>query len=156
MGVTNAKSRLIDATSDYELPTGEVDLVILDPPCSGTGTFNNIPSGKWSVTHRSIEDKACIQKVLIEKAASHLKKGGFLVYSTCSVTIEENEEVIKSFLEGHPEFKLVEAKPKLGRQGLLGLGETQRLYPSIHFCEGFFIAKLEKFRTNTKDCAFTN
>jgi 16S rRNA (cytosine967-C5)-methyltransferase len=156
MGVTNAKSMLVDATSDYDLSTGKVDLVILDPPCSGTGTFNNIPSGKWRVTHRLIEEKAGIQKVLIEKAASHLKKGGFLVYSTCSVTVEENEEVIKGFLEGHPEFRLVEPKPKLGTQGLLGLREAQRLYPSVHMCEGFFIAKLEKSRVSTEDCMHRN
>ncbi len=152
MGVTNAKSMLVDATSDYSLSTGEVDLVILDPPCSGTGTFNNIPSGKWRVTHSLIIEKAGIQKVLIEKAASHLKKGGSLIYSTCSVTIEENEEVIKGFLEGHPDFKLVEPKLKLGTQGLLGLKEAQRLYPSVHMCEGFFIAKLEKSHIGTENC----
>jgi 16S rRNA (cytosine967-C5)-methyltransferase len=146
MGVTNAKSMLVDATTDYILPTGDVDLVVLDPPCSGTGTFNNIPSGKWRVTRRLIEEKAEIQKRLIEKAAPHLKKGGSLIYSTCSVTVEENEEVIKGFLEGHRDFRLVEAKPKLGMDGLLGLKEAQRLIPSIHMCEGFFIAKLEKSR----------
>jgi 16S rRNA (cytosine967-C5)-methyltransferase len=145
MGVTNAESMLVDATSDYDLPTGEVDTIILDPPCSGTGTFNNIPSGKWRVTQRLIEEKAAIQKVLIEKAAPHLRKGGSLTYSTCSVTVEENEEVIKSFLEGHPDFRLVEPKLRLGSQGLLGLKEAQRLYPLVHMCEGFFIAKLEKY-----------
>ena len=146
MGVTNAESMLVDAASDYDLSTGEVDIVLLDPPCSGTGTFNNIPSSKWSVTLRSIKEKAGIQKILIEKAATHLKKGGFLIYSTCSVTVEENEKVIKGFLEGHSEFRLVESKPKLGAQGVLGLKEAQRLYPSVHMCEGFFIAKLEKSR----------
>jgi 16S rRNA (cytosine967-C5)-methyltransferase len=151
MGVTNAKSMLVDATGDYSLSTGEVDLVILDPPCSGTGTFNTIPSGKWKVTHSLIVEKAGIQKVLIEKAASHLKKGGSLIYSTCSVTVEENEEVIKGFLEGHPDFRLVEPKLRLGTQGLLGLREAQRLYPSVHMCEGFFIAKLEKSRVSKED-----
>ena len=144
MGVTNAESIQVDATSDYDISTREVDIVLLDPPCSGTGTFNNIPSSKWSLTLKSIKEKAGIQKILIEKAATHLKKGGFLIYSTCSVTVEENEEVIKGFLEGHSEFKLVEPKPKLGTQGFLGLKEAQRLYPSVHMCEGFFIAKLEK------------
>ncbi|OGD59260.1 hypothetical protein A3K78_10345 [Candidatus Bathyarchaeota archaeon RBG_13_52_12] len=156
MGVTNAKSMLVDATSDYNLSTGEVDLVILDPPCSGTGTFNTIPSGKWRVTHSLIVEKAGIQKVLIEKAASHLKKGGSLIYSTCSVTVEENEEVIKGFLEGHPDFRLVEPKIRLGAQGLLGLREAQRLFPSVHMCEGFFIAKLEKSRVSIEDCVPRN
>ena len=143
MGVTNAESMLVDATSDYSLPIKKADLVVLDPPCSGTGTFNNIPSAKWRVTQRSIEEMADLQKILIEKAASNVKKGGSLVYSTCSVTVEENEEVIRGFLKVHPEFKLVEAKPRLGASGLLGLDEAQRLYPSVHESEGFFIAKLE-------------
>jgi 16S rRNA (cytosine967-C5)-methyltransferase len=151
MGVTNAESMLLDATSDYNISTSKVDIVLLDPPCSGTGTFNNIPSSKWSLTLKSIKEKAGIQKILIEKAATHLKKGGFLIYSTCSVTIEENEEIVKGFLERHSEFRLVEPKPKLGAQGLLGLKEAQRLYPSIHMCEGFFIAKLEKSRESTGD-----
>jgi 16S rRNA (cytosine967-C5)-methyltransferase len=156
MGVTNAKSMLVDATSDYNLSIGEVDLVLLDPPCSGTGTFNTIPSGKWRVTHGLIEEEAGIQKVLIEKAASHLKKGGSLIYSTCSVTVEENEGVIKGFLGGHPDFRLVEPKLRLGAQGLLGLREAQRLYPSVHMCEGFFIAKLEKSRVSTEDYVSRN
>ena len=143
MGVTNAEGMLADATRDYELPC-EVDVVLLDPPCSGTGTFNTIPSGKWSLTEDSIREKAATQRALIEKVAPHLKKGGFMVYSTCSVTVEENEGVIAGFLEGHPEFSLVEAGPRLGRPGLLGLIGAQRLYPSVHGCEGFFIAKLKK------------
>jgi 16S rRNA (cytosine967-C5)-methyltransferase len=143
LGVTNADSIQIDATSDYDIST-KVDIVLLDPPCSGTGTFNNIPSSKWSLTLKSIKEKKSIQKILIEKAATHLKKGGFLIYSTCSVTVEENEEVVKGFLEKHSEFRLIEPKLKLGVQGFLGLKETQRLYPSVHMCEGFFIAKLEK------------
>ncbi|MBN1683566.1 RsmB/NOP family class I SAM-dependent RNA methyltransferase [Candidatus Bathyarchaeota archaeon] len=146
MGVTNAESMLVDATSDYKIPTEEVNLIILDPPCSGTGTFNKIPSSKWRVTQKLIEENANIQKILIEKASTHLKKGGFLVYSTCSITIEENEEVIKNFLETHPGFRLVEPNYKLGKKGLLGLEEAQRLYPSVHKCDGFFIAKLEKYQ----------
>jgi 16S rRNA (cytosine967-C5)-methyltransferase len=86
MGVTNAKSMQVDATSDYDLSIGEVDLVVLDPPCSGTGTFNTIPSGKWRVTHALILEKACIQKVLIEKAAS-FEERWILIYGTCSVTV---------------------------------------------------------------------
>ncbi len=148
LGVTNAESILVDATSDYDISVKEVDIVLLDPPCSGTGTFNNIPSSKWSLTLKSIKDRVRIQNVLIEKTAKHLKKGGFLIYSTCSVTVEENEKVVKGFLGKHSEFRLIEPKPKLGTQGFLGLKETQRLYPSIHMCEGFFIAKLEKYQAS--------
>ncbi len=144
MGVTNAEPVLLDATCDYDLPPEGADLVLLDPPCSGTGTFNTIPSAKWRLTYGKIEEMSTLQKSLLEKASSHVKEGGFLVYSTCSVTIEENEEIIKDFLNVHGEFKLAETKPRIGASGLLGLSEAQRLYPSIHECEGFFIAKLNR------------
>jgi 16S rRNA (cytosine967-C5)-methyltransferase len=144
MGVTNAESMLVDVSQPDAFTVGEADLVLLDPPCSGTGTFNTAPSGKWRITESSIKRAARLQMRLVENAAPHVKEGGNLVYSTCSLTVEENEGLIRSFLESHPEFKLTEAKPRIGAQGLLGLNEAQRLYPHIQECEGFFIARLSK------------
>jgi 16S rRNA C967 or C1407 C5-methylase (RsmB/RsmF family) len=60
------------------------------------------------------------------------------------VTVEENEMVIERFLKGHPDFRLVEINPKIGVPGLRGLTLCQRLYPHVHQCNGFFIAKLQK------------
>jgi len=120
------------------------DLVILDPPCTSTGTFGKTPDAKWRLTKRSILGMAKIQAEMIEQCAEYTKKGGFLVYSTCSITVEENEMVIENFLKLHPEFKLVDTKPKIGLPGLRGLTKCQRLYPHIHECNGFFVAKLMK------------
>lgn len=120
------------------------DLVILDPPCTSTGTFGKSPDAKWRLTKRSIQGMAKIQSEMIEQGAGHVKEGGFLVYSTCSITLEENEMVIKHFLKMHPEFKAVNTTPKIGLPGLRGLTKCQRLYPHIHECNGFFIAKLQK------------
>jgi 16S rRNA (cytosine967-C5)-methyltransferase len=142
MGVTIAEPVLGDASRADGLPEMSADLVLLDPPCSGTGTFNSIPSTKWRVTRASIDDYAVLQGRLIENAATHVRPGGALVYSTCSVSVEENEEVVGGFLREHPGFRLVEAGPRLGVPGLRGLVEAQRLYPKTHGCEGFFIAKL--------------
>jgi 16S rRNA (cytosine967-C5)-methyltransferase len=144
LGVTNAEPILGDATKLEDLPKEKADLVMLDPPCSGTGTFNDAPSGKWRITRRSINRMAGLQRRLIENAALHVKEGGSLVYCTCSVTVEENEGVIKGFLECNPAFRLIEAEPRIGAQGLLGLAAAQRLYPYMHECEGFFVAKLVK------------
>jgi 16S rRNA (cytosine967-C5)-methyltransferase len=142
LGVTIAEPVLGDASKADGLPDVAADLVLLDPPCSGTGTFNGIPSTKWRVTRASIDEYAALQGRLIENAAAHVKPSGALVYSTCSVTVEENEGVVVSFLGGHPAFRLVEATPRLGAPGLRGLVEAQRLIPKRHACEGFFIARL--------------
>jgi 16S rRNA C967 or C1407 C5-methylase (RsmB/RsmF family) len=88
-----------------------------------------------------------IQAEMIEQCAEYVKDDGFLVYSTCSITVEENEMVIENFLKLHPEFKQVESKPKIGLPGLRGLTKCQRLYPHIHECNGFFVAKLKKETT---------
>jgi 16S rRNA C967 or C1407 C5-methylase (RsmB/RsmF family) len=67
-----------------------------------------------------------------------------MVYSTCSITVEENEMLIERFLKWHPEFSLTEISPKIGLPGLRGLDRCQRLYPHIHQCSGLFIAKMSK------------
>jgi 16S rRNA (cytosine967-C5)-methyltransferase len=142
MGVTIAKPVLSDASRADGLPSVSADLVVLDPPCSGTGTFNSIPSAKWRATRASIDEYAALQGKLIENAATHVKPGGTLVYSTCSVSVEENEGIVGDFLNGHPGFRLVDAAPRIGAPGLRGLTGAQRLYPKRHGCEGFFIAKM--------------
>ena len=120
------------------------DLVILDPPCTSTGTFRKTPGAKWRLTKRSMFGMSKIQAEMIEQCVQYVKNGGFLTYSTCSITVEENEMVIENFLKLHPEFKLVESKPRIGLPGLRGLTKCQRLYPHIHECNGFFVAKLQK------------
>jgi 16S rRNA (cytosine967-C5)-methyltransferase len=120
------------------------DVVILDPPCTSTGTFGKTPATKWRLSKRSIIGMSRIQSEMIEQSAQHVKDGGFLVYSTCSITVEENEYVIEKFLRTHSEFKLVKPKPKIGLPGLRGLTKCQRLYPHIHECNGFFVANLQK------------
>ncbi len=144
MGVSNAKPVLADATKPFELPSEIADVVLLDPPCTGTGTFNESPSGKWRINKNSIQQMASLQRRLIANAAVHVVDGGTLIYSTCSVTFEENEAVIIDFLEKHRSFILKEAIPRIGEPGLKDLKEVQRLYPFLHECQGFFIAKLVK------------
>ena len=87
---------------------------------------------------------AKLQKRILWNAADRLKPGGTLVYSTCSIMAEENEEVVQSLLDRSPEFRLVEAPPRIGDHGLRGMNEAQSLYPHKHQCNGFFIAKLVK------------
>ena len=144
LGVENAESVLADASKPYSLPDVEADLVLVDPPCTGTGLLHKSPSSKWRLTPRSIDNMAGLQKKILWNSVDHLRDGGTLVYSTCSVTIEENEGVINSLLDRAPEFRLVESSPRIGDTGLNGVNEAQRLYPHKHACNGFFIAKLVK------------
>ncbi len=120
------------------------DVVVLDPPCTSTGTFAKTPASKWRLSKRSILGMSKIQTEMIHQCADYIKEGGFLVYSTCSITVDENEFVIENFLKSHSEFKLVNPKPRIGLPGLRGLTKCQRLYPHIHECNGFFVAKLQK------------
>jgi len=142
MGAENAVSVLGDARRPGAFPDVEADLVLVDPPCTGTGTFNRVPSGKWRLTRRSIDRMASIQRRILENCAGHVGEDGSIVYCTCSITKEENEMVIREFLRVHSGFELTEAEPRLGMPGLMGQAEAQRLYPHIHECNGFYVAKL--------------
>ncbi|TFG05379.1 MAG: hypothetical protein EU536_02080 [Promethearchaeota archaeon] len=122
----------------------KADKILIDPPCSGTGTFISRPYAKWKINPKIIRRMADIQWTLLESAVSILKPQGKIVYSTCSVTIEENEELIKRFLRKHIDFSLVPSDPMIGSPGLLGLHDAQRLWPHLHNTEGFFIATLER------------
>jgi len=144
LGVENAVPVLGDAGRPGALPDVEADLVLVDPPCTGTGTFNRIPSGKWRLSRRSIDRMASIQRRILDNCAEHVKGGGSLVYCTCSITKEENEMVIQGFMHANPGFYLVEASPRLGLPGMIGQSEAQRLYPHLHGCNGFYLARLEK------------
>jgi 16S rRNA (cytosine967-C5)-methyltransferase len=143
MGAEIASPLVADARNPLPLNL-HADLVVLDPPCTSTGTFAKTPDAKWRLTKRSILGMTKIQAEIIENCAEYTKKGGFLVDSTCSISVEENEMVIENFLKSHAEFGLVDTKPKIGLPGLRGLTKCQRLYPHIHECNGFFIAKLQK------------
>jgi len=141
MGVEIAVPIICDACRPLPLRVS-ADLVLLDPPCTSTGVFSRIPSAKWRLTEASMTEMSSFQWRMLNECVRHVKDGGILVYSSCSIAVEENEMLIQKLLKHHPEFKLVEATPKLGVPGLRGLTKCQRLYPHIHDCNGFFVAKL--------------
>jgi 16S rRNA (cytosine967-C5)-methyltransferase len=143
MGVEIAEPLIADVRNLLPFSI-EADLVVLDPSCTSTGTFGRLPSAKWRLTPRSIDRMADVQTQMLDSCAGNAKAGGTLVYSTCSITVEENEMQIERFLKRHPEFSLIETTPKIGVPGLRGLDKCQRLYPHMHQCNGFFIAKLIK------------
>ncbi|MCW4006938.1 MAG: hypothetical protein NWF04_10175 [Candidatus Bathyarchaeota archaeon] len=143
MWIENAHPLIADAC--FPLPLGvEADVVILDPPCTSTGVFAKLPAAKWRLTPKSLEKMTQIQWAMICNCANHVKSGGILTYSTCSITLEENEQIIQRFLNEHQNFHLTDIDPQIGVSGLQGLDKCQRLYPHLHQSNGFFIAKLQK------------
>jgi 16S rRNA (cytosine967-C5)-methyltransferase len=143
MWVNIAQPVIADAR--ISLPfTVDADVMILDPPCTSTGVFAKLPAAKWRLSQKSIQKMTDIQWMMINNCAGKVKSGGTLMYSTCSITVEENEMIIQRFLDRYPEFSLAEISPKMGLPGLQGLELCQRLYPHIHHSNGFFIAKLRK------------
>jgi 16S rRNA (cytosine967-C5)-methyltransferase len=143
LGVEIGMPIICDVREPFPLDAS-ANVVVLDPPCTQTGMFRKVPSGKWRVTQKSIDRMAGLQWQMLANCAEHVKPQGTLVYTTSSITVEENELIVERFLKWHPEFALAEATPKIGLSGLRGLSRCQRLYPHVHNCDGAFIAKMVK------------
>ena len=88
----------------------------MDAPCTGTGTLRRNPDLKWRLTPQELDRINAVQKSVLEEAAKLLKPDGRLVYATCSVLQRENQDVVKTFLESHPEFELLNATDVLAKQ----------------------------------------
>jgi len=126
------------------------DRILIDAPCTGTGVIRKHPDIKWARKEEDFTNIPEKQLRLLKGLAPYLKKGGILVYATCSLEPEENEEVLKRFLEEHPEFE-VEKLPKILTKlkldkvkELLEGEEFLRTYPHKHDMDGFFVARLRK------------
>ncbi|MDO4459899.1 MAG: RsmB/NOP family class I SAM-dependent RNA methyltransferase [Clostridia bacterium] len=118
------------------------DRIMVDAPCSGEGMFrkNNDAITEWSPEH--VETCAVRQRAILNDAATCLKPGGIMVYSTCTFSKEENEDTVKHFLETHDDFELVPIEVNFGRQGLDNL-PVLRIFP-MDGGEGHFVAKFRK------------
>ena len=122
----------------------QVDVALVDPPCSNSGVFARNPSSKWRVSYARVRELVRSQSGILQAASERLVDGGTLVYCTCSILPEEDEFVIEAFLRRNTEFTLMPQLPFLGWSGLRGLTNCQRFYPHLHNCNGYFIAKLRK------------
>lgn len=143
MNVKNSMMILCDLTKHIPLRI-KADIVILDPPCTGTGTLMKNPCMKWRINPLLIKKFQNIQFKMLENCSKLVKVNGILIYSTCSITLEENEILIEKFLKLNPNFKLDLIKPFIGLSGFRNQSLCERLYPHLHESEGFFIAKMKK------------
>jgi 16S rRNA (cytosine967-C5)-methyltransferase len=141
----SAGSEASEALADL---VARADRVLVDAPCTGTGTFRRKPDARYRLTEQRLADHVAQQRDLLEQFAPLVKPGGRLVYGTCSLLREENEEVVEAFLRQHPEFSVLPPGDRLGAE--LGERVTQhgflRLSPAQHGTDGFFGAILLRRR----------
>lgn len=147
-GLSNLFPNRIDSENDAKIKrlAGKIDRVLVDAPCTGLGTLRRNPDLKSRQSEAGLGELNVKQAAILNSAARLVKPGGRLVYATCSLLREENEDIVHAFLAAHPEFKVVPASEVLARLKIdvPGSGEFLRLWPHRHHTDGFFAAVLQR------------
>ena len=142
----NVETRVMDATKADLAFIKTADAVLIDAPCSGFGTLRRHPDIRWNKTLKQVRALSEIQYNLLKNAAPHIKPGGILVYSTCSIEPMENEEVIQRFLADFPMYTVENARrflPDVPLSAITPQGFVQT-FPHKHRIDGAFAARLRK------------
>lgn len=134
LGVKNIETRVNDARVLNKDFIDKFDYVLVDAPCSGTGLYRKKPDIKWNKDLEDIKSLAEIQLEILDKAKDYVKDGGELLYSTCSLSKIENEDVVNKFLENNKNFKIKKLRNR----------EVLKLFPSTDGSDGFSITLMEK------------
>jgi 16S rRNA (cytosine967-C5)-methyltransferase len=146
-GLSNVHPQLIAHERDPKIKrlAGKFDRVLVDAPCSGLGTLRRNPDLKWRQSPESLMELTAKQAAILESAARLVKAGGRMVYATCSLLEEENEDIVQAFLAAHPDYRQIPVSEVLAAQNIaLEMGDTLRLDPAVHNTDGFFAAVLER------------
>ena len=148
-GIHNVERRPLgpEHAAWFRRQAGRFDRVLVDAPCSGTGTWRRNPDMKWKFSEQDLAELEALQGDILDQAAKLVKPGGRLIYATCSLLPAENETRIERFRAAHPEFDL-KPVPALWAELLPGPcpvdGPYLRLDPAHHETDGFFAAVLER------------
>lgn len=148
-GVHNVRKQVLSGEDDkwVKRHARSFNRVLVDAPCTGTGTWRRNPDAKWRLTPERLEELTALQSRVLASASRLVMPGGRLVYATCSLLPEENEERIDAFLAGHPDFAIQPVAEVWA--GLLDTpcpaeGPYLRLTPARHGTDGFFVALLAR------------
>ncbi len=127
-------------------PACRFDAVLVDAPCSGLGTLRQHPEIRWRRQPADITRLTQVQRAILDAVAPYVAPGGTLVYATCTLLPEENEDRIASFLSSHPEFEITDPRPDLpeAARELIDSDHFLRTWPHRHNLDGFFAAKLKR------------
>lgn len=147
-GIKDAQIALYNAEKSLPFAERIFDTVLLDAPCSGTGTIRHNPEIRYFLQKNDFTELSNKQLKLLENASKLVKTGGNLIYSTCSLEREENEEVIKKFLSENPAFR--RSVPRVPEK-ILTTENFGRTFPQTHNTDGFFITLLKREQFSGSD-----
>ncbi|WP_106182797.1 RsmB/NOP family class I SAM-dependent RNA methyltransferase [Candidatus Pandoraea novymonadis] len=148
-GLSNVYPVVIDSEYDTKIErlVGKIDRVLVDVPCSGLGTLRRNPDMKWRQSPETVDELTGKQISILASASRLVKLGGRLVYATCSILHDENQEIVKSFLTTHLDFVEIPVNMVLSAQKInLDTGKYLELNPHRHGTDGFFAAVFERRR----------
>lgn len=136
---------LMDAAVFHSQFKEKFDRVLVDVPCSGLGTINNKPDIKLKITPKALKKLPALQRKILDVCCEYVKPGGVLVYSTCTLNLEENQNLIWDFLECHQQFKLEDPSPFVPDNLKDAVKDSMiQLIPSLHQMDGFFISRMRR------------
>jgi 16S rRNA (cytosine967-C5)-methyltransferase len=152
-GLSNVHPAAIASENDPRVKrlAGKIDRVLVDAPCSGSGTLRRNPDLKWRFDEHELERLKGVQAAVLAGAARLVKPGGRLVYATCSLLAQENQEIVAAFLAAHPQFAPADSAAILAAQDIRIDGAERFapwfvMLPHLHGSDGFFAAVLERSR----------
>ncbi|MEW6189069.1 MAG: 16S rRNA (cytosine(967)-C(5))-methyltransferase RsmB [Actinomycetota bacterium] len=145
LGIKNVQIIQGDSTRLGEVVEKPVDKVLVDAPCSGLGVLARRPDARWRKTPQQIDELSILQSRLLDSASKFVKRKGVLVYSVCTISKKESEQVMKGFLKKHPEFSLEDISsflpPPLRAEMPL---KFIQLLPHRHGTDGLFVCRFKK------------
>ncbi|RPJ22725.1 MAG: RsmB/NOP family class I SAM-dependent RNA methyltransferase, partial [Desulfobacteraceae bacterium] len=147
LGIRSAAAVAADASTNLSsLFRVRFDRIVVDAPCSGLGVISRHPDGKWNKKEDDIPRLAQLQKAILNNGCSLLRAGGTLLYVTCTLSREENEEVVEACLAGDKDMTLVDLRDRapLWARDLIDDRGFLRTFPHLHHMDGFFGALLRK------------
>ncbi len=148
LGINIIETVTIDARKLSEKYGKIFDCILLDAPCSGLGVIRRKPELKWTKTENDIANLTMVQESILEAVSSLLKPGGVLVYSTCTMTKEENQDIVYKFIDKHPEFTLDNSLssylPDIINQKIDNYDGIAQILPHYFCTDGFFICRMIK------------
>lgn len=152
-GLSNVYPQLINSENDTKVKrlAGKVDRVFVDAPCLGLGTLRRNPDLKFRQDEQALIEINRKQQAILNSAARLVKENGYLVYATCSILPEENEDIVNGFLTSHPEFEIVPVKQVIKVDELeLSNDKYLQIYPQTHGCDGFFACLMQRKTEKTE------